>query len=156
MQLEHLEFCRKKGRNFFWKYQVYFPTKIPYRSGEYHKSHRIYYVCSYKYLRIKLISFIKFTFQGEHGLFPLYRPITERCVNKLYLLAIKIVSNITKVLEGSADTMAVGLAVQDENTKVYRFNANIYDIYVLSYHLLCRRDLRIFVEFQVHFNNLSI
>jgi hypothetical protein len=43
--------------------------------------------------------------------FPLYRPIIECCVNKIYLLAIKIVSNITKVLEGSADTVAVGLAM---------------------------------------------
>ena len=89
-------------------------------------------------------------------MFPLYRPITERCVNKLYLLAIKIVINITKVLGGSADTMAVGLAMQAENTKLCRFNENIYEIYVLSYHLLCRRDLRIFVEIQVPFNNLSI
>jgi hypothetical protein len=88
--------------------------------------------------------------------FPLYRPIIECCVSKLYRLAIKIVSNITKVLEGSADKIAVDLTIQAGNTKLCRFNENIYEIYILSYHLFFRRDLRIFVEVQVNFNNLSI
>jgi hypothetical protein len=89
-------------------------------------------------------------------MFPLYGPIIECCVSKLYRLALQIVSNKIKVLEGSANTIAVGLAMQAENTKLCRFNENIYEIYILSYHLLFRRDLRIFVEVQVNVNILAI
>ena len=68
-------------------------------------------------------------------MFPLYRPIVC-CISRQYRLAIKIVSNRTKVLEASAGTIAVGLAIQAENTKVCRFNENIYEIYILSYHFV--------------------
>jgi len=83
-------------------------------------------------------------------MFPLYRPIIECCVSRLYFLAIKIVSNITKALEGSADTIALGLTKQGENIKLCRFNENIYEIYILSYHSFSRHDLRIFVVIQVN------
>jgi hypothetical protein len=74
-----------------------------------------------------------------------YKEQSLSCVSRLYLLAITIVINITKVLEESADTIAVGLAIQAENTKVCRLNENIYEIYIFC-HLFCRRGQIMFVK----------
>jgi hypothetical protein len=73
--------------------------------------------------------------------FPLEGLIIECCVSRLYLLAIAIIINITKVLEESADTVAVGLEVQAENTKVCRLNENIHEVYIVC-HLFCSSDYK--------------
>jgi hypothetical protein len=68
MQLQRLELCREMEEFFFClkRASIFLDEVYLYRSGVYNKSHRIYYVCSDKHLRIKLISLLLNSYLREN------------------------------------------------------------------------------------------